>query len=107
MVQQVVGRVTTRTGEKQGIDEATVGQYRRAKPVDRHIVLREDEDVILVSGTLNIAHIREVFLLCQGLKEGQEKPLDVKSLAEKYKVDHTLLEKVLHFHSLPNKNNED
>lgn len=55
----------------------------------------------MAAGTLNIAGIQEALRLYQGLGEGQEKPLDVKTLAAKFDVDVVLLEKVLHYTSLP------
>jgi hypothetical protein len=66
-------------------------------PTDRHTTLLSgpDEDSRESPGTLNHAHIRELFLLYQGKADGQEKPMDVESLAKKFSVDVELLRKVL------------
>lgn len=76
---------------------------RRPLPKIRHSVNTGfDEDRSVPPGTLNLGHIRQVFLSYQGLIEG-EKPMNVEALAKKYNVDAVLLEKVVRFHTLPDK----
>lgn len=104
MMVQVVGKIITRPGGEQEMGSAHVtAEFRRLKPANRHTsaATGPDEENVVGAGTLNIAGIQEALRLYQGLGEGQEKPLDVKTLAAKFNVDVVLLEKVLHYTSLP------
>ncbi|KAG0612315.1 hypothetical protein M758_6G018100 [Ceratodon purpureus] len=104
MVQQVVGKISTRPGGNQEMGNAHVtAEFRRPKPANRHTsaATGPDEEHVVATGTLNLAGIQEALRLYQGLGEGQEKPLDVKTLAAKFNVDAVLLEKVLLYTSLP------
>jgi hypothetical protein len=86
-------------------------EYRRPKPTNRHTsaLTGPDEERIVAPGTLNLAQIHELFHLYQQAQvEGQqEKPVDTQLLAQKFNVDLVLLEKVLHFSSLPEKPKQD
>ncbi|CAM6128195.1 unnamed protein product [Calypogeia fissa] len=118
MSQQIVGSITTRSAGQQehptfrdGCSSSTnlfmaqlttTREYSRPMPADRHTTLLTgpDEDRIHSPGTLNHAHIRELFLLYQGKADDQEKPMDVESLAAKFNVDVDLLKRVLCYNSL-------
>lgn len=78
-------------------------EFRRPKPMNRHTsaATGPDEEKVVTSGSLNIAGIREVLLLHQGLSEGQEKPLDAEALSKKYNVDVELLEGLFRYTTLP------
>jgi hypothetical protein len=112
MMQQVVGRISTRPGGTQEMGPAhEAAEYRRLKPTNRHTsaLTGPDEERIVAPGTLNLAQIHELFHLYQQAQvEGQqEKPVDTQFLAQKFNVDVVLLEKVLHFSSLPEKPKQD
>lgn len=108
MVQQVVGKISTRPGGTQEMGNAQVtAEFRRPRPSNRRTsaATGPDEEKVVAAGTLNIAGIQEALRLFQGIRaEGekvQEKPMDVKSLAEKFNVNVVLLERVLKYTSLP------
>jgi len=104
MVQQVVGKISTRPGSESEMGTAHVSsEFRRPKPMNRHTTAATgpDEEKVVTSGSLNIAGIREVLLLHQGLSEGQEKPLDAEALSKKYNVDVELLEGLFQYTTLP------
>ncbi|CAM6097467.1 unnamed protein product [Calypogeia fissa] len=103
MSQQIVGSITTRSAGQQEHPTAIIKEeYSRPMPADRHTTLLTgpDEDRIHSPGTLNHAHIRELFLLYQGKADDQDKPMDVGSLAAKFNVDVDLLKRVLRYNSL-------
>jgi len=105
MMQQVVGKITTRPAGGQEMGSAHVtAEFRRLKPANRHTsaATGPDEEKVVAAGTLNIAGIHEALRLYQGLGEGQEqKSVDVKALAERFNVDVVLLERVFKYTSLP------
>ncbi|CAK9237647.1 unnamed protein product [Sphagnum jensenii] len=112
MMQQVVGRISTRPGGTQEMGPAhEAAEYRRPKPTNRHTsaLTGPDEERVVAPGTLNLAQIHELFHLYQQAQvEGQqEKPVDTQFLAKKFNVDVVLLEKVLQFSSLPDKPKQD
>lgn len=98
MVKDLAKSVKPVQGPKGASEEAYL---RRPLPKIRHSANTGfDEDRAVSSGTLNVGRIRQVFLLYQGLVEG-EKSMNAVDLAKKYDVDAVLLEKVLRFHTLP------
>lgn len=102
MVKQLAGNVVTKQGPK-GVDKEAF--FRRPLPKNRHNMgVGPDENTIVAPGTLNVGHIRQIFLSYQGL--AGEKPMDAKALAEKYNVDVVLLEKVLQYYAIPEKKGE-
>lgn len=82
-------------------------EFRRPRPSNRRTsaATGPDEEKVVAAGTLNIAGIQEALRLFQGIRakgeKVQEKPMDVKSLAEKFNVNVVLLERVLKYTSLP------
>lgn len=103
MIQEIAGNVVNKPGGIQGSGQG--GLHKRPLPTNRHSTFGAKEDSIVAPGTLNVAHIRQMFLLYQGLAEGEKKTMDARALAEKYNVDFALLQKVLQFYAIPEKRN--
>lgn len=102
MSQPIIGTIITRPpGQKEHSIATIKEEYTRPMPADRHTTLLTgpDEDSIKSPGTLNHAHIREVFLLHRGRAIRQER-MDVESLATKFNVDGGLLRRILHYNAL-------
>lgn len=68
--------------------------FTKPLPKDRHttVLSGPSEEEIVKPGTLNVAHLRELFIFCH---ESEGKPVDVESLAAKFQVDPVLMRRVL------------
>ncbi|KAJ0802150.1 hypothetical protein HanPI659440_Chr03g0125901 [Helianthus annuus] len=52
-------------------------------------------------GTLNVAQLRHIILLYQGKADDHNGPMDVKQIAEKFKVDVAQVQRAVQFLSMP------
>lgn len=60
-----------------------------------------DEERAVPPGTLNVAKLRQVFLLHEGKADGQSRAMDAKAIAETLKIDVVHVERILKHLSLP------
>eukprot|EP00246_Nothoceros_aenigmaticus_P016366 TRINITY_DN7394_c0_g1_i1.p1 TRINITY_DN7394_c0_g1~~TRINITY_DN7394_c0_g1_i1.p1 ORF type:complete len:186 (+),score=30.46 TRINITY_DN7394_c0_g1_i1:81-638(+) len=100
LVRQVAGSIVSRTRDSNDVGSGKlVEQDTRPLPKDRHttILSGPNEDDIVRPGTLNVSHLRQLFVTYHG-SEG--KAVDVESIAGKFQVDPALLRRVLGHYSL-------
>ncbi|KAL5541844.1 hypothetical protein UlMin_009554 [Ulmus minor] len=104
MLNQMVGRITTKPGGKQEMGEAfVVEKYNRPLPKLRNTNPdsgRYEERPSPV-GTLNVAQLRHIILLHQGKADDYNGPMDVGQIAEKFRVNVAEVQRILQFVTLP------
>lgn len=104
MLNQMVGRITTKPGGKLETGEAFVVQkpnrplpkVRNTTPGSGHY-----EERPVAAGTLNVAQLRHIMHLHQGKADDHDGPMSPKEIAEMFRVDAVLLERIFQFVSLP------
>eukprot|EP01018_Ginkgo_biloba_P021747 Gb_15443 [translate_table: standard] len=104
MLNQMLGRIRVKPGGKSEMGEASViPKYKRPMPKlqKSDASARPNEEEIVAPGTLNISQLRQILQLHEGKAENQEKPMDAKGIAEKFRVDGVVVQKILHYVSLP------
>ncbi|CAN6468144.1 unnamed protein product [Victoria cruziana] len=104
MLRQMVGRITAKRGGRPEMGEASVVErYNRPMPKlrDTKPGAGYDEERAVPPGTLNVAKLRQVFLLHEGKADGQSRAMDAKAIAETLKIDVVHVERILKHLSLP------
>ncbi|KAJ3688490.1 hypothetical protein LUZ61_017654 [Rhynchospora tenuis] len=100
----MVGRITSKPGGRPEMGEASIKErYDRPLPKVRSSKADVEGSAQrpLTPGTLSIEHIRQIILLHQGKSDSQQGPMATKEIAEKFKVDVTVIEKIVQSISLP------
>ncbi|KAH9617758.1 hypothetical protein KSS87_005636 [Heliosperma pusillum] len=108
MLNQMVGRISTKPGGKLEMGEAyVVRKSSRAMPRLRNTTpdTGRYEERPVAAGTLNVAQLRHILLLHQGKSDGYDKNVGPKEIAEKFRLDPTQVERIFHFVSMPAENN--
>jgi len=104
MLNEMFGRVKVKPGGQAEMGEASVvPKYNRPLPKLRKTSVNtgSGEDKILVAGTFTVPQLRQILLLHEGKAENQEKPMDAKGIAERFQLDVLVVQKILHYVSLP------
>ncbi|EEF45517.1 conserved hypothetical protein [Ricinus communis] len=104
MLSQMVGRIKTKPGGKDEMAEAAVVErYNRPMPKLRNTTLDSAryEERPAPPGTLNVAQLRQIMLLHQGKADGQNAPIDIHQIAEKFRLEVAQVQQILEFVSLP------
>ncbi|GAB4843620.1 hypothetical protein Ancab_013584 [Ancistrocladus abbreviatus] len=52
-------------------------------------------------GTLNVAQLRHILLLRQGKADDHDGPMDIKEIAQRFRIDALQIQKIMQFVSLP------
>lgn len=79
------------------------GRYNRPMPKLRNTKPESGryEEKPAPSGTLNAAQLRHILLLHQGKADDHDGPMNVEQIAEKFRIDATMVQSILQFLSLP------
>lgn len=104
MLSQMVGRITAKPGGKLEMGEAfVVQQSKRPLPKVRNSTLDSGryEERPVAAGTLNVAQLRRIMLLYQGKADDHDGPMDLKEVAQIFRVDAAQLQRIFQFVSLP------
>lgn len=104
MLSQMVGRIRSKSGGRLEMGEALVGgRYNRPMPKLRNTKPESGryEEKPAPSGTLNAAQLRHILLLHQGKADDHDGPMNVEQIAEKFRIDATMVQSILQFLSLP------
>ncbi|XP_065863632.1 uncharacterized protein [Euphorbia lathyris] len=104
MLNQMAGRIRTKPGGKLEIGEAAVVEkYNRPMPKLRNTKPDSDryEERPTTPGTLNIAQLRHIMLLHQGKAEDQNGPMEIRQIAEMFRLEVGQVQQILQFVSLP------
>lgn len=104
MLSQMVGRITAKHGGKLEMGEAfVVQQSKRPLPKVRNTTPDSGryEERPVPAGTLNVAQLRHIMLLYQGKADDHDGPMDLKEVAQRFRVDAAQLQKIFQFVSLP------
>lgn len=104
MLSQMVGRITAKPGGKLEMGEAfVVQQSKRPLPKVRNTTPDSGryEERPVPAGTLNVAQLRHIMLLYQGKADDHDGPMDLKEVAQRFRVDAAQLQKIFQFVSLP------
>lgn len=56
------------------------------------------------AGTLNVAQLRQIILLHEGKSEDHDGPMEVRQIAQRFRVEAEEIQKILQFVSLPQEN---
>lgn len=59
------------------------------------------EERPVAAGTLNVAQLRRIMLLYQGKADDHDGPMDLKEVAQIFRVDAAQLQRIFQFVSLP------
>ncbi|KAK2646040.1 hypothetical protein Ddye_021235 [Dipteronia dyeriana] len=108
MLNQMMGRITTKPGGKLEMGEAfVVERYNRPMPKLRNTKLDSGgyEERPVPPGTLNVAQLRHIMLLHQGKADDHDGPMDVNQIAKKFRVDVMQVQAILQSLSLPPEDN--
>lgn len=108
MLNQMVGRIKSKPGGKLEMGEAfVVEKYNRPMPKLRNTKPDSGryEEKAVPLGTLNVKQLRHVILLHLGKAEDHDGPMNVKQIADKFRVDAGQVEKILNCVSLPPEDN--
>ncbi|KAL9232901.1 hypothetical protein vseg_007963 [Gypsophila vaccaria] len=108
MLNQMVGRISTKPGGKLEMGEAfVVRKSNRPMPKLRNTSTDTGryEDRPVAAGTLNVAQLRQILLLYQGKSDGHDGPVGPKEIAERYRLDPVMVERIVSFVSMPAEDN--
>ncbi|TXG71747.1 hypothetical protein EZV62_000326 [Acer yangbiense] len=108
MLNQMMGRITTKPGGKLEMGEAfVVERYNRPMPKLRNTKPDSSgyEERPVPPGTLNVAQLRHIMLLHQGKADDHDGPMDVNQIAKKFRVDVMQVQAILQSLSLPPEDN--
>ncbi|CAO2832015.1 unnamed protein product [Amaranthus hypochondriacus] len=104
MLSQMVGRIHTKPGGKLEMGEAFVVQ-KTSRPLPKLRNTTTDtgryEERPVTAGTLNVAQLRHIMRLYQGNTDEHDRPLELKEIAERFRVDVAQLERIFQHVSLP------
>ncbi|KAL5782335.1 hypothetical protein ACOSP7_007364 [Xanthoceras sorbifolium] len=104
MLNQMLGRVTTKPGGKLEMGEAAVVE-RFKRPMPKLRDTKPDsgryEERPVPLGTLNVAQLRHIMLLHQGKADDHNGPMDVNQIAAKFRLDVMQVQTILQSMSLP------
>lgn len=104
MLNEMFGRVKVKPGGPAEMgDAAVVPKYNRPLPKLRNTSVNTgpNGERILAPGTLTVAQLHQMLLLHEGKAENQEKSMDAKGIAERFQLDVLVVQKILHYVSLP------
>ncbi|OAY55982.1 uncharacterized protein LOC110611757 [Manihot esculenta] len=104
MLSQMVGRIRLKPGGKLEIGEAAVVErYNRPMPKLRDTKPDSGryEERPAPQGTLNVAQLRHIMLLHQGKADDHNGPMDIHQIAQKFRLEVALVQRILQFVSLP------
>lgn len=104
MLNEMFGRVKVKPGGLAEMgDAAVVPKYSRPLPKLRKTSANTGPggEKILAPGTFTVSQLRQMLLLHEGKVENQEKPMDAKGVAERLQLDVHVVQKILHYVSLP------
>ncbi|GAV85842.1 hypothetical protein CFOL_v3_29276 [Cephalotus follicularis] len=104
MLNQMVGRISTKPGGKLEMGEAfVVERYNRPMPKLRNTKPDSDryEERPVATGTINVAQLRHIMLLHQGKADDHDGPMDIHQIADKFRIDVALVQRILQSLSLP------
>ncbi|KAG2727134.1 hypothetical protein I3760_01G145400 [Carya illinoinensis] len=104
MLNQMVGRITSKPGGKPEIGEASVVE-KYNKPMPKLRNTKPDsgtyEERPVPAGSLNVAQLRHIILLHQGKADDNDGPMNVQQIAEKFRVEMAQVDRILQSLSLP------
>lgn len=85
------------------VKAAVVPKYNRPLPKLRNTSVNTgpNGEKILAPGTLTVAQLHQMLLLHEGKAENQEKSMDAKGIAERFQLDVLVVQRILHYVSLP------
>ncbi|WCJ23513.1 hypothetical protein M5689_005535 [Euphorbia peplus] len=104
MLNQMVGRISTKPGGKLEIGEAAVVEkYNRPMPKLRNTKPDSDryEERPTAPGTLNVAQLRHIMLLHQGKAEDHNGPMEMHQIAQMFRLEIGQVQQILQSVSLP------
>lgn len=104
MLNEMFGRVKVKPGGSAEMgDAAVVPKYNRPLPKLRKTSVDTSSggEKTLAPGTFTVAQLRQMLLLHEGKAENQEKPMDPKGIADRVQLDVRVVQKIIHYVSLP------
>lgn len=106
MLNKMVGRITSKPGGKLEMGEAyIVEKYNRPMPKLRSSKADTGVNEQKTSpGTLTAVQLQEIILLHQGKSEEYKGSMEVKDIAEKFRINTAHVESIIQFLSMPPEN---